>query len=68
MTRKEQIRQDADALAVELSKQIGAAAWYDCADKVLTVEEKAEIDRRFREGPGRYCWNTHFFAWMKQAD
>lgn len=63
MTRKEMIRQDSNKLAIKRAQSIGAAAWYECVDQVLTEEEKKEIQDLWKTMPGSSFWTSAFFVW-----
>jgi hypothetical protein len=54
--RSKQIRSDAEAAAKERAKVIGAAAWYECLDKVLTPAELVQIRELWDTMPGSSCW------------
>lgn len=64
MTRKEEIRNLCNAEAVKVAQKVGAAAWYEQADKFLTDEEKGEIKAIWETMPGNSCWNDAFRKWM----
>lgn len=64
--RKQQIRDQSERLAKEAARKIGASAWYENADKVLTDQEKAEIRSLWDSMNGSTSWIDAFFRWMQE--
>lgn len=65
-SRKHQIRRECGLLAREAAKLIGAAAWYEQANKVLTDEEKRAVRQLWDTLPGNTSWTDAFLLWMKE--
>lgn len=65
MTRKEKIRSECETLAKEAARKIGASAWYDHADKVLTADERQQVRSLWDTMSGASSWMSAFFEWMK---
>ena len=67
MRNKQTIRQLCEASAEKTAKIIGMCAWYDEADKILTVREQHEVRKLWNTMPGHTCWNDAFLRWMKTS-
>lgn len=63
MTRRDFVRSECERLARDAAQRLGASAWYEHAEKVLTDRERLEVRRILDEMPGSSFWMNAFFAW-----
>lgn len=67
MDRKAEIRRECGLLAEQAAKKIGASAWYEHAEKVLTADEKVEVRELWDTMSGGCSWMNAFLTWMQAS-
>lgn len=66
-TYRQTLKQAAESLAIEAAKKIGACAWYDKMDKVMSDEDKREVRAIWDKMSGGSCWMDALFCWVNMT-
>jgi hypothetical protein len=65
---RQSLKLAANEVAKERAKKIGAAAWYECIDKVMTDEDKSQVSALWATMPGHTCWTDAMFRWIDMTN